>query len=50
MYFKVEGGDDSEKDLDDLELHLVVSLGHTVADGFNDCIDEFAGQAPIHIG
>jgi hypothetical protein len=50
MNFEVKGGDNSEEHFDDLELHLVVSLSHTIADRFNYCIDELAGQTPIHIG
>jgi hypothetical protein len=50
MNFEVKGGDNSEEHFDDLELHLVVSLSHTIADRFNYRIDELAGQTPIHIG
>jgi hypothetical protein len=50
MDFEVKGGDNSEEDFDDLELHLVISLSHTIADRFNYCIDELAGKTSIHIG
>ena len=49
MNFEVKGGDNGKKYFDDLELHLVISLSHTIADRFNYCIDKFAGQTTIHV-
>ena len=49
MNFEVKGGNNSEEDFDDLELHLVISLSHTIADRFNYPIDKLAGQTSIHI-
>ncbi len=49
MNLKVECCYDSEQNFDDLELYLVISLGHTVANGFNNRIYEFSGQTSIHI-
>ena len=49
MYFEVKGGDNGEEYFDDLELHLVISFSHTIADRFNYCIDKFAGQTTIHV-
>ena len=36
--------------LDDLKLYLVISLGHTIADGFHYGIDQLAREAAIHVG
>lgn len=50
MNFEIKGGNNCEEHFDDLQLNLVVSLGHTITNRFNYCIDKFARQTPIHIG
>ena len=49
VHFKVKSGDDGKQDFDDLELHLAVSLAHTVANRLNYCIDELPWQPTIHV-
>jgi hypothetical protein len=50
MYFEVKSGNNREENLDDLELHLIVTLRDAVANGFYDGINEHPGKAAVHIG
>jgi hypothetical protein len=50
MYFEVKSGDNRKENLDDLELHLIVTLRDAVANGFYNGINEHPGKAAVHIG
>lgn len=50
MHLEVEGSHNCQKCLDDLQLHLVVSLCDAVANALNDSVDKLAREAPVHVG
>jgi hypothetical protein len=50
VHFEVESGHYSKQGFDDLQLHLVISFGHAVADAFYNRVDKFSREAPIHVG